>query len=173
MEGLSNLIISPHPADLKYAKKYNAVIPKNHSTSQILKIADVVISDVSSIIGEAAILDIPIVQIILPNYPGCFPEKDKRTNGIALSDEIIRNENQSTDRNIRPFKIAYLDEDWILGHCTKPEELKNTVTEALNEPNKFQKERLYWANQCCWKPDGNTAERISNMIKRNLSKRST
>ena len=166
---IPNLIISPHPADLKFAKKYNAVIPKNHSTTELLKIADVVVSDISSIIGEAAILDISIVQIKLPHFPGCFPEKDKRKSGIAISQELIDLESEIVKLENRPFKVAYLDEDWILGNVSSPESLKQNIINALKEPDKFKKKRQYWANECCWKADGKTSERIAKMIEVNLS----
>ena len=164
LEDMKNLILLPHPADYQSARKYDAVIPKEGNIAPLLKISDVVVSDVSSILVEAALINKPVVQVELPNYPGCFPEKDKRKNGIALSEKIIEWEINNTDRQKRPFKIAYLDEDWVLGHTAKPENLKETVMNAINNPNKYLDKRQYWANQCCWKCDGKSSERIMQKI---------
>ena len=36
-----------------------------------------------------------------------------------------------TDLNKRPFKIAYLDEDWIMGEISEPDNVNETVNLAL------------------------------------------
>ncbi len=166
IQGFPNLIIAPHSSDYKYARKFGAVIPHHKSNiNELIKLADVVVSDVSSIIGEAAAIDKPVVQIILPSYPGCFPSYDKRKDGSWIRDEIIDYEEKNTDRSKRPFKIAYLDEDWIVGHTATPDNLRNAVEDAIRNPDKYKKERQYWGEQCCWKSDGNTVSRISEMIR--------
>ena len=101
---LDNVLTVPHSADYKLAKKYGAVRPGEGNINQFLHLADVVVSDVSSVLAEASILDKPVIQLILPHYPGCFPEKEKRSSGIWLNDDILAKE-QLTDRLVRPFKI--------------------------------------------------------------------
>ena len=76
---IDNLIVVPHPADYKIAKKFNAIIPnKEENINQFIHLADIVISEVSSVVAEACLLDKPVIQIILDKFPGCFTEKDKR-----------------------------------------------------------------------------------------------
>ncbi|MFQ6609344.1 MAG: CDP-glycerol glycerophosphotransferase family protein [Fidelibacterota bacterium] len=166
LNDIPNLIIIPHSQDYKYARKFKAVIPdKKSNINEFIKLADVVVSDISSVIGEAAAIGKPVVQIILPSYPGCFPDYDKRKDGSWIDEKIIDFEMKNTDRMIRPFKIAYLDEDWIVGHTCTPDKLRSTVIDAIKHPDKFEKERQYWGEQCCWKADGHTVSRISEMIK--------
>ena len=134
-----NLIIAPHSGDYKYAKRFNAVIPEKISNiNMFIKLCDVVVSDISSIIGEAAAIGKSIVQIILPSYPGCFPNFEKRKEGTWIPDDVIFDEENKTDREKRPFKIAYLDEDWIVGQTAKPENLREAVQEVIENPEKFK-----------------------------------
>lgn len=161
---LSNVLLVPHSADYPLAKQYGAIKPGAGNINQFLHLADLVISDVSSVLAEAAILDKPVVQLILPHYPGCFPEVEKRSTGIWISDHIL-NVEQATKRNERPFKIPYIDEDWLMGHSATPETLLANIQEALETPNKYTTERQYWAEQSAWKYDGHTCERITSMIK--------
>ncbi len=160
---LNNVLIVPHSADYSLVKRYGAIRPDEGNINQFLHLADVVVSDVSSVLAEAAILDKPVVQLKLPHYPGCFPEQEKRSSGTWVSEEILAFE-QQTDRSKRPFKIPYVDEDWIMGHIAHPEELGETIHDAMQNPKKFRKERQYWAEQSCWKADGHSCRRISNMI---------
>ncbi|NOZ07790.1 MAG: hypothetical protein GXO91_02795 [FCB group bacterium] len=169
LQGLPNVIIAPHPSDYRIARKYGGVIPeKKGDINPLIRLADVVVSDVSSILAEAAILDTPVVQIELPAYPGCFPEREKRKTGIRISEALLRTEEQ-TDRIRRPFKIAYLDEDWVMGHTCKPEDLQATVEQALQNPGEFSAARKYWAQQSCWKADGRTCIRMAKMISHHLN----
>jgi len=161
---IENLLIVPHSADYRLAKKYNAVIPENGDISPFLHLADVVVSDVSSVLAEGAIIGKPVVQLRLPSYPGCFPEKDKRKTGIRLSSEFIRREEENTDRRSRPFKIPYVDEDWDFGISAEPEKIEVAIREAVHSPWKSAETRKYWAEQSCWKADGHTCERIYKMI---------
>ena len=163
LTSLENLLIVPHSADYRLAKKYGAVKPGEGNINQFLHLADVVISDVSSVLAEAAILDKPVVQLILPAYPGCFPEVEKRKSGTWVSDDMLALE-QQTDRDARPFKIPYIDEDWIMGHTAEAHELKMAIQDALQNPQKFAEQRAYWAGQSCWNADGNSSSRISIMI---------
>lgn len=164
LQGIPNVIIAPHPSDYRIARKYGGVVPKKRGDiNPLIKLADVVVSDVSSILAEAAILDTPVVQIELPAYPGCFPEKEKRTAGVWISKDLICRE-ERTDRSKRPFKIAYLDEDWVMGYTCKPEDLQATVEQALRHPEEYSDARKYWAQQSCWKADGLTCYRMANMI---------
>ena len=67
-------------------------------------------------------------------------------------------------KKYRPFKIAYLDEDWILGRTSKPENLELAVNETLANPGEYSEQMSYWVDQSCWKADGRTCERIEKMI---------
>ncbi|NQV14049.1 CDP-glycerol glycerophosphotransferase family protein [bacterium] len=171
LSGLSNLIIVPHSADYSYAKKYGAIRPGAGNINQFLHLADVVVSDISSVLAEASILDKPVVQLKLLRYPGCFPEPDKRSSGTWVSADILEVE-QRTDRSLRPFKIPYIDEDWIMGHTAETSELKEMIADALKHPEKFKRERDFWAKQSCWKADGKSSQRISWMIEQYLSNKS-
>ena len=162
---IPNLIVVPHSQDYHYANKVNAIIPpKKEGINSYLQLADVVVSDVSSVLAEAAILDKPVVQLKLPFYPGCFPEKDRREKDVWLSKDFIKKEEMKTDLNKRPFKIAFLDEDWIMGEISEPDKINETVTLAIANLNKFKKERKYWGKQSCYKCDGHTSHRIAKMI---------
>ncbi len=167
LTALENLLIVPHSADYPLAKKYGAVKPGDGNINQFLHLADVVISDISSVLAEAAILDKPVVQLILPAYPGCFPEVETRKTGNWVSEDILARE-QLTDRSVRPFKIPYLDEDWIMGHTAEAPELEAAIQDALQNPQKFAAQRKYWAEQSCWKADGKSSSRISHMIEQYL-----
>ncbi len=165
---LDNVLIVPHSADYSLARKYGAVKPDGGNINRFLHLADVVVSDVSSVLAEAAILDKPVIQLILPHYPGCFPEQERRRSGIWVSDTIIARE-QNTDRATRPFKIPYIDEDWIMGHTALPDELEESIGAALEHPDQFKQERQFWAEQSCWKADGHSCQRITHMIDHFLS----
>lgn len=169
LSGLENILIVPHSADYPLVKKYGAIQPEEGNINQFLHLADVVVSDVSSVLAEASILNKPVVQLILPHYPGCFPEVEKRSSGTWVSAEIIAKE-QQTDRSVRPFKIPFIDEDWIMGHTVRPEELKPAIQDALEHPEKHWEARRFWAEQSCWKADGHSCQRISHMIDHFLSK---
>ena len=165
LNNIKNLIAVPHTQDYRYAKKLNATIPsKEDGINPYLQICDIIISDVSSVLAEACILNKPVIQLKLTNYPGCFPEKDRRKKNIYLKNELIKIEETKADLNKRPFKIAYLDEDWIMGEVTVPEKIQETIEKALSEVNKFKKQRAYWAEQSCYKCDGKSSLRIAKMI---------
>lgn len=167
LKNIENVIAIPHPADYNIAKKYNSIIPqKEDGINKFLHLADLVISDVSSVIAEASFLDKPVIQLKLPHYPGCFPEKDKRKGESWIDEELIEQENQQTNRNERPFKIPYINEDWIMGHICEPNDLAEMIPIALNEKDKFKEERKYWAEQSGWKFDGKICARILKMIKK-------
>ena len=163
LKDMENVIIVPHSADYPLVKQYNAIKPGAGGISQFLHLADVVVSDVSSVLAEASILNKPVVQLILPHYPGCFPDKEKRKNGTWISDEMLTRE-MATDRQSRPFKIPYVDEDWIMGHTALPEDLKAAIEDALAHPEKHAKQRQYWAEQSCWGADGQSSQRLTEMI---------
>jgi hypothetical protein len=165
LEGYPNLVISPHPADYRAAKKFKAILPKKPgSTDSLIKLADVVISDVSSVVGEASILGKTIIQIRLPNYPGCFPVPDKRKSGTWLSDNQLQKFINVSDPVNRPFKCAFLDKDWIMGYTCEPKDLIPTLNFACAKSQTFEKEQTYWNMQNCYKPDGNTNGRLAKMI---------
>ena len=154
------------------SKKMDVIIPnKDENINQFIHLADIVISEVSSVIAEACLLDKPVIQLILDSFPGCFPEKDKRREKDWISEEIIKKE-LSVDRKKRAFKIPYIDQDWILGHSCKPKDikqtiqltLKETIKIVLKEPNKYRENRKYWAEKSCWKFDGKISKRILTMI---------
>lgn len=165
LKEIPNLIIIPHSQDYRYAKKVKAIVPNgDEGINPYLRIADVVISDVSSVLAEAAILDTPVIQLKLPFYPGCFPELDKRKEGIFISKDKIRKEEKAANLNKRPFKIAYLDEDWIMGEISPPKNIKQTIDNVLANPDKFKSERKYWGEHSCYKCDGKSSLRIVKMI---------
>ena len=161
---VDNLLVVPHPADYKIARKYNVVIPKkDENINQFIHLADVVISEVSSVIAEASLLNKPVIQLLLDQYPGCFPEKDKRKNEDWIKKEILEKE-INFDRKNRPFKIPFVDEDWIMGHICIPENVNETIEMALNDPYKHEQKRNYWSTQSCYKFDGKISRRINKMI---------
>lgn len=168
LAGMENVLIIPHSADYGLVKKYGAVRPGDGNINQFLHLADVVVSDVSSVLAEASILNKPVVQLELPHYPGCFPEPEKRRSGVWVSQTILDLE-QQTDRSQRPFKIPYVDEDWIMGHTTRPDQLRQTIELALREPDRFQEQRQYWAEQSCWSRKGQTCLNLSRMMDTFLS----
>ena len=167
-QNINNLITIPHPADYKIAKKLNVIIPGiEENINQFIHLADIIISEVSSVLAEACLLDKTVIQLIINSFPGCFTEKDKRKEKDWIIKEFIERE-LAVDRDKRPFKIPYIDEDWILGHTCKPENIKKTIELVLKEPNKYKENRMYWAEQSCWKFDGNISKRILSMIKHYL-----
>jgi len=166
LKNIDNIITIPHPADYSVAKKYDVIIPKeDESINQFLHLADLVISDISSVLAEACLINKPVIQIILKKFSGCFPYKDKRNEEPWISKDIIENE-MKNDFIKRPFKIPYIDKDWILGHTCYPVDLEKTIILALTESKKFETERIYWAKESCWKFDGNISKRILAMIKK-------
>jgi len=162
-----NVIISPHPSDSKYAARFNAVIPKQKGNlNTFIRLADLVISDISSVVGEAAAIGKPSIQLILESYPGTFPMPDERRNADDwISKDLVAREIADTDRSQRPFKIPYLDEDWLVDRACCPEDLPETITEALNDPDANKAQRSYWGEQCCWKADGRSCARMAGMIR--------
>ncbi len=58
----------------------------------------------SSVLAEASILGKPVVQIRLTSYPGCFPEEDRRKQGIWISEEVLKTEEEQTDRSQSPLR---------------------------------------------------------------------
>tara|TARA_X000001036_G_scaffold10641_1_gene9421 strand:- start:3713 stop:4786 length:1074 start_codon:yes stop_codon:yes gene_type:complete len=163
-KNIDNLLVVPHPADYKTAKKYNVVIPKkDENINQFIHLADVVISEVSSVIAEACLLNKPVIQIVLKQFPGCFPEKDKRKDEDWISRDILNDEIR-VNRVNRPFKIPFLNEDWIMGHTCLPSDIKKTIDKVLREPNRYEDKRNYWSKQSCYKFDGNISNRIMKMI---------
>ena len=166
LKNKKNLIVIPHPSEYKYAKKFGAIIPdKRANINSYINISDIVISDVSSIIAEAAIVNKPVIQLILSQYPGCFPDPDKRNEkDIYISKNRIQEELEKTDIKNRPFKIPYLNEDWILGHTCKPDRVEETINQILKNKDEYIDKRKYWSDQCSWKADGESCIRISKMI---------
>ena len=165
LAGYPNLVMAPHPADYRLAKKYGAVLPRESGNiNNLIKLADIVVSDVSSVVGEAALLDKPIIQLILPNYPGCFPNPEKRQSGIWLSQAQLDHFTAAADPLKRPFKLAYLDRDWVLGQTAKPEHLQQTIGEVIAAPQRFKRQRDDWNKLNYWQPDGHTNQRLARMI---------
>ena len=104
-EGIPNVIIAPHSGDYNYARKFSAIIPKDKSNlNELIHLADIVVSEISSVIAEAALLDKPVIQLILPNYPGCFPTLDTRVEPPFISNQIIEKE-----INITKWKLILMD----------------------------------------------------------------
>ena len=52
----------------------------------------------------------------------------------------------------------------IVDFISTPNDIQKTINEILINPNKNIDTRNYWTNQCCWKFDGKTNERIYKMI---------
>lgn len=165
LQGFPNLVIAPHPGDYKYASRFGAIIPESGNINKLIKLCDVLISDVSSVVGEAAAINKPTIQLVLSSYPGCFPEPDMRNEKSWLSEEYVKKETAKTNRIERPFQIPYIDEDWIVDRVSKPADLWHNVEDAINDPDKNAKRRRYWGEQCCWNADGLTCQRIGKMIK--------
>ena len=51
-----------------------------------------------------------------------------------------------------------------MGEISEPNNITTKVINTLNNPNKFKKERKYWAEQSCYMYDGKTSLRIAKMI---------
>tara|TARA_Y100001960_G_scaffold322872_1_gene400217 strand:+ start:1944 stop:3017 length:1074 start_codon:yes stop_codon:yes gene_type:complete len=164
---LDNLITIPHPADYNYSKfKKGIIVPKNREhLNQILHLADIVISDISSLILEASAINKITIQIEMKKYPGCFPDIDIDDSNIIINKKILSDEINKTNRAKKPFKISFLDKELIVDYTSSIDNIKDTINKAIKEPNKNLSTRRFWTNQCCWKPDGNTNERIFLMIK--------
>lgn len=163
---IENLIVVPHPSDYTISKLFNnIIIPKNRQElNEIIHLSDIVISDISSILLEATLINKNTIQLILDNYPGTFPSINLKDNKIILSKEILENEIKISNISKRPFKISFINQDMIIDYTSSLKELQQTIKEVIKNPNKNLKSRKYWAQQCCWKFDGNTNKRIYNMI---------
>jgi len=166
LRNIDNLITVPHPSDYTISKIFkNIIIPKNRGElNQILHLSDIIISDISSILLEGALINKNTVQLILDRYPGTFPDIDLNDHKIALSKEILNFEVDNANISKRPFKISFLDQDMIIDYISKPKNIKKIILEIETNPNKNIKSRKYWAKKCCWKFDGKTNERIYKMI---------
>jgi len=166
-KNINNLLVVPHPADYKVAKKYDCIIPcKDENINQFIHLSDIVISDVSSVLVEACLLNKPVIQLLLRNYPGCFPEKDKREETPWISKKIIKYECEIVKKAKHPFILPYINEEWELGHFSKPANIEEIITKVLKEKNLFKKNRAYWAKECCYKFDGKISKRILIMIEK-------
>ena len=161
-----NLITIPHPADYKYSKyKKNIVIPENRNhLNKLIHLADILISDVSSLILEASILNKTTIQLEMSNYPGCFPDIDTNDKNICIDKKILSNEIRHTNRSQKPFKISFLDEELIVDYTSTINNIHHTIEQAITNPDKNIDKRKYWVDRCCWKADGNTNDRIYRMI---------
>jgi hypothetical protein len=167
LKDIPNVVVAPHPSEYKLADQYGVKLPpKAGNINELLHLADIVISDVSSIVAEAALIGKTTVQLELPDYPGCFPSPEKRKSGIWIDEEVIRKEENETDREKRPFKIPYIDDDWCFGYSCKPKDLKMTVEEALVAPDRHKELAARKAEESCYKCDGNISERILKMIEK-------
>ena len=164
---IQNVIVAPHSADYKKALEYGFKLPPNQGNiNALMHLADIVISDISSIVGEAALIGKTTIQLRLLEYPGCFPSPDKRTKGIWVSEQRIKEEEAKADVANHPFKIAFLDEDWDFGYSCTPQKMKETIEEAISHPQKHIKQAQYWAEQSCYKcTDGKISQRIVSMVK--------
>ena len=163
---IENLITIPHPSDYLIGKfNKSVIIPKNRKElNQLLHLCDIVISDISSIILEAALLNKTTIQLKLKDYPGTFPNIEINDKHIFVSNQLIKDEINNTDLNKKPFKISFLDEEMIVDFTSSLKEIKKTVKIATKYPNKHIKQRKFWVNECCWNGDGKTNERIFKMI---------
>tara|TARA_Y100001934_G_C11638599_1_gene444534 strand:- start:186 stop:527 length:342 start_codon:yes stop_codon:yes gene_type:complete len=101
----------------------------------------------------------------MKKYPGCFPDIDIDDSNIIINKKILSDEINKTNRAKKPFKISFLDKELIVDYTSSIDNIKDTINKAIKEPNKNLSTRRFWTNQCCWKPDGNTNERIFLMIK--------
>ena len=166
LSDIDNLIIIPHTTDYTISKIFkNITIPKNRQElNEILHLSDIIISDISSIILEASLINKNTIQLILNKYPGTFPEIDINDNKICISKKMINKEINNSDISKRPFKISFLNQDMIVDYISTLENIHNTIDELLKNPNKNLESRKYWHTQCCWKADGKTNERLYKMI---------
>ena len=131
--------------------------------NDLLHLSDIVISDISSIILEAALIKKNTIQLILESYPGTFPNIDLKDKTIALSSKIIKEELNCNIKK-RPFKISFLNQDMIVDYACHPKDVSKIIEEIISNPNQNINNRNYWSEICCWKFDGKTNERIYNMI---------
>ena len=80
--------------------------------NNLLHLSDIVISDISSIILEAALIKKNTIQLILESYPGTFPNIDLKDKTIDTFGEYS-NVNKSFDeiigrlKNINPTLFNY------------------------------------------------------------------
>ena len=163
---IDNLITIPHPSDYMISKKFkNVIIPHDRcELNEILHLSDIIISDISSILLEGAMINKNTIQLILDKYPGTFPEIDLKDNKIIVSKKLLQNEIKNADIYNRPFKISFLDEDMIVDYTSTLENINTTIKEVIKNPHKNLKRRQYWVQQCCWNFDGKTNERLFHMI---------
>ena len=94
------------------------------------------------------------------------PEKDKRNETPWISNQLIRSECKIIAQSNHPFKLPYTNEEWILGHFSKPEKIEKTIEIVLREKNLYKKNRAYWAKECCYKFDGKISNRMLKMIEK-------
>jgi len=123
LKHFDNVLYSFHPEDkisMNYTK-HNVV--KNVETSEILKVCDIIISDFSSILYESSVLGKKNIQILLSSYP----------------------DNPSTNYNY-PVTAGYADL-FVGGIPTLPQNLKNTIDNIDNYPNKLF-EIIYYNLSC-------------------------
>ena len=164
-QNIPNLIAIPHPADYRIAKKYNCIIPdKDESIDQFIHLSDIIISDVSSVLVEACLLDKPVIQLLLSHYPGCFPEKDKRKEKSWINKEKIIEESNKVINFKHPFYLPYINEEWALGHICEPKNILETINIVKVEQKLYKKNRRYWAKQCCYRFDGKISKKMLQMI---------
>ena len=163
---LENLITVPHPSDYTISKIFkNIIIPKNRQElNEILHLSDIIISDISSILLEAALINKNTIQLILNEYPGTFPNIDLTDNKIIISKDLLKKEINNTDISKRPFKISFLNEDMVIDYTSSLNNIKNTIKGVIDNPDKNLKQRKYWTKKCNWKFDGRVNERLYKMI---------
>lgn len=139
--GITNLVIAPHEG--RYAAfrgqgphalsiDYSAVYPYYIETSNIYEVlgaADLVISDYSSAMLEALVLDLPVLQLLvdvtLHNRPGAAPVRD---GYYALS-----------QGDAREFKVG--------PNVAAVAEVPREIERLLGEPNYYRREREFWRNE--------------------------
>ena len=166
LSNIDNILTVPHPSDYTISKIFKKiVIPKNRQQlNEIIHLSDIIISDISSILLEGALINKNTIQLILEEYPGTFPKIDLNDKKIVISKEILKFEMHNADISKRPFKISFLNKDMIIDYISKPRNIKEVIQKIITNPNKNLENRKYWANKCCWKFDGKTNERIYKMI---------
>lgn len=134
-----NLFCIPHEADYPLISKYAPIAKHPTEKSNInkyLALADLLITDVSSVGNEFALLQKPVIHLELPEYPDC-------PNG---------------------FYIPSLDKEWKLGPRVKPSEVAATIPSLLDNPDMYKEDRDFWLSKCIDTKEGKANKIMANLI---------
>ena len=157
--GISNVLAVPHNADYKYANQYTGNIRIPKTTGDItpyLNLADILVTDISSVGVEFSILKKPVIHLILPehsthsqgdvirHYPDCTAK---------MTDDGYFIENTTGD--VINYSIP-----------TRPENLKETIDCICKNgtSKEYTEQQQYWVDRIVYNPNGRTSDRCAEII---------